>query len=153
MQTKDLTGELLNYWVARALGYRFWKETRGMRESYTLCVQQPPGAREPWRGRRDWEAQKERYTEALTFADIQIGFFGDGVPNFSTDWAQGGPIIERERIQLMPWRPELGNVASWSGRTLDSWQESAATPLVAAMRAYVASKFGDTVPDETGSAA
>lgn len=63
----------------------------------------------------------------------------------STDWAQGGPIIERERIRIDPrglwcaahdsceWTYYLGE-----------------TPLVAAMRCFVASRLGDEVevPDE-----
>jgi len=61
----------------------------------------------------------------------------------STDWAQGGPIIERERIELVAI--ELGE--EWIAR--DYWKEfdeqSGPTPLVAAMRCYVASKLGDEV--------
>ena len=61
----------------------------------------------------------------------------------STDWAQGGPIIERERIELVA--VELGE--EWIAR--DYWKEfdeqSGPTPLVAAMRCYVASKLGDEV--------
>jgi hypothetical protein len=64
---------------------------------------------------------------------------------FSTNWAQGGPIIERENIEL--------------GRTQTEWRAQRVdfpcvaygpTPLIAAMRCYVASKLGDTVniPEE-----
>jgi len=62
----------------------------------------------------------------------------------STDWAQGGPIIEREGISLR--RGFMGNV--W---TASVWQydtfifENGDTALIAAMRCYVASKLGDTV--------
>jgi hypothetical protein len=62
----------------------------------------------------------------------------------STDWAQGGPIIEREGVQL---RCGLGG---WVALPYDSafseeaYQEGD-TPLVAAMRCYVASKLGDEV--------
>lgn len=63
----------------------------------------------------------------------------------STDWAQGGPIIEREKINLSDW------AGAWYAkirRNLASAEGSA--PLVAAMRCFVASKLGDTVeiPDE-----
>lgn len=69
---------------------------------------------------------------------------------WSTDWQHGGPIIERERIELCVDYPN-----EWSGRK-DSendfrkmtWQYSeyyGPTALVAAMRAWVASKFGDEV--------
>lgn len=59
----------------------------------------------------------------------------------STDWATGGPIIERERISIKQG-PDRGCYAYFDHR-----DETAAgnTPLVAAMRAYVASKFGEEV--------
>jgi hypothetical protein len=61
----------------------------------------------------------------------------------STDWAQGGPIIQRENIGLWSegydWEAKI-SVAF--GEWLVEWDES---PLVAAMRCYVASKLGDTV--------
>jgi hypothetical protein len=67
----------------------------------------------------------------------------------STDWAQGGAIIESECITV-----EYAGV--WVGRC---WKDSdgdeqieieGATPLIAAMRCYVASKLGNEVeiPDE-----
>lgn len=77
----------------------------------------------------------------------------------STDWAQGGPIIERERIDVA-WCEE-GWYANMYWRGLDVIPAAAAgvsfrcggdgpTPLIAAMRCYVASKLGDDVqtPEE-----
>jgi hypothetical protein len=61
----------------------------------------------------------------------------------STDWRDGGPIIQRERVLLEPtWGSE-----DWMARAGDEWASIAYanTPLVAAMRAYVSSKFGDEV--------
>lgn len=62
----------------------------------------------------------------------------------STDWAQGGPILDRERINLEPFRDINGDQWSADG----AWNSP--TPLVAAMRCYVASKLGDEVdvPEE-----
>lgn len=62
----------------------------------------------------------------------------------STDWAQGGPIIERQGISL-----ECDEFARWHAN--DGWSSDA--PLLAAMRCYVASKLGDEVevPDEWAS--
>jgi len=69
--------------------------------------------------------------------------------SYSTDWAQGGPIIERERITV--------RVDTRAGRWaafFDGGQVTARmvgpTPLIAAMRCYVASKLGDEVdvPEE-----
>jgi hypothetical protein len=61
----------------------------------------------------------------------------------STDWAQGGPIIEREWIDLhcvndSLWEaecPAVGGLAMQNGPT----------PLIAAMRCYCMSKLGDEV--------
>ena len=71
-------------------------------------------------------------------------FFG------SDNWAQGGPIIEKQRMDLNPH-----GVDSRNGRTqwraAIQWLDEAdfegigSTPLIAAMRCYVASKLGDEV--------
>jgi hypothetical protein len=65
------------------------------------------------------------------------------------DWLYGGPIIERERIEASPageeWvalvRPEYerGRIKRHDGVQIGP------TALIAAMRAYVASKFGEEV--------
>jgi len=66
--------------------------------------------------------------------------------NPSTDWAQGGPIIEREKISIDAMYDTVGWVAS----TQESIGYEGDTPLVAAMRCYVASKLGDEIdlPEE-----
>jgi hypothetical protein len=62
----------------------------------------------------------------------------------STDWAQGGPIIEREGITL------THQAFDWSAQTDDDLFAYGPTPLIAAMRCYVASKLGDdiNIPEE-----
>jgi hypothetical protein len=62
----------------------------------------------------------------------------------STNWAQGGPIIERERISI------THQVGRWAAQTDDDLFAYGPTPLIAAMRCYVASKLGDEVeiPEE-----
>ena len=58
----------------------------------------------------------------------------------STNWAQGGPIIERERMQVYASHTE------WYATTfLDTKQQRADTALIAAMRCYCISKLGDEV--------
>ena len=59
---------------------------------------------------------------------------------WSTDWAQAGPIIEREKIAI-DWDHDCWNASTDSHPAY----YSAETPLVAAMRCYVASKLGDEV--------
>jgi hypothetical protein len=71
----------------------------------------------------------------------------------STDWGQGGLIVERERITIVfgavqdepapVWQAWVGPVyASDLDMRVDG---DGPTPLVAAMRAYVASKLGEEV--------
>ena len=66
--------------------------------------------------------------------------------NYSTDWAQGGPIIERQEIELIP------KGMHWDAYADEDFHVpySGPTPLIAAMRCYVASKLGDEVeiPEE-----
>lgn len=67
----------------------------------------------------------------------------------STDWTLGGPIIERERGGFYPER-QIGEEVLWfarMGREASRYQCYGPTPLIAAMRAYVASKYGEEVPD------
>jgi hypothetical protein len=65
----------------------------------------------------------------------------------STDWSQGGPIIEREWLDVTPWPNESDEDMRWQCKQHDSIDCVAfgPTPLVAAMRCYVASKLGDEV--------
>lgn len=65
---------------------------------------------------------------------------------YSTDWADGGPIIERGLIVISP-DPQHG----WRARPyMDLTDFYGPTPLIAAMRCYVASVLGDEVdvPEE-----
>lgn len=96
---------------------------------------------------------------ALDWAVATI--LGDPIANgltdderYSTNWAQGGPIIEREFVTIeakgvhpywwarMAYENEEGR-EQWS-------EESGPTPLIAAMRCFVASKLGKKVdvPEE-----
>lgn len=62
----------------------------------------------------------------------------------ATNWAQGGPIIERDGIHLgksgVDWEADFWNMIS-----LNFDRSYGPTPLIAAMRCYVASKLGDEV--------
>lgn len=69
--------------------------------------------------------------------------------NPSTNWAQGGPIIEREQIETICNGMQPDGL-EWVARTqAEKWTreplESGPTPLIAAMRCYVASKLGEEV--------
>jgi hypothetical protein len=60
----------------------------------------------------------------------------------STDWALGGAIIEREGIAVWQF-----DDVTWRAMGKDTVPDpiEGATPLIAAMRCYVASKLGDEV--------
>lgn len=65
----------------------------------------------------------------------------------STDWAQGGPIIEREGICI---GSGMDAPIWYANKGLGKYHQFGTAPLVAAMRCYVASQLGDEVevPDE-----
>ena len=63
---------------------------------------------------------------------------------YSTDWALGGPIIEREHISIEATR--VGGLGDrWMAEDTGHCTEFADAPLIAAMRCYVASKLGDEI--------
>lgn len=67
----------------------------------------------------------------------------------STDWSVGGPIIERERIALRCWLECGWEADKWNFKFAEG-SICGPTPLIAAMRCFVASKLGDAVevPEE-----
>lgn len=74
-------------------------------------------------------------------------------PHYSTDWSQGGPIIDREKIEIRC--NTLLNISEWNACLSyigphPRLEGRGPTPLIAAMRCYVASKLGDEVevPEE-----
>ena len=110
MKTAELTGKLLDYWVAQAEGYEWADDV-------------PP--------------QSAR-----------------GVPAYSTDWVLGGPIIDAQNIFLEPSNyPSDGAVFAYiRDRGEAFYGKFGALRLQAAMRCYVASKFGDEVPGDRAPA-
>jgi hypothetical protein len=94
----------------------------------------------------DWAVAKCELGEAINEVDD---------PHFySTDWALAGPIIEREGITICT----EGEGESWSAYFRENLfddeyeheYQHGPTPLIAAMRCYVASQLGDEVevPEE-----
>lgn len=73
---------------------------------------------------------------------------GDITYTPSTNWEQGGPIIEREKIQLS----SLSKGKEWRAALIygADFIQYAEAPLKAVMRCYVKSKLGDEVeiPEE-----
>ncbi|MDN7494856.1 DUF2591 domain-containing protein [Burkholderia gladioli] len=115
MKVSELSGALLDLWVART-------------EGDVLATKDPAFGRY-WLKQGRYGSVKE-------------------CPRYSTDWAHGGPIVERERIVLLS---AAGDAESWFGQTFCHGaviSHYGPTALVAAMRAFVGSRFGPDVPDE-----
>lgn len=94
--------------------------------------------------------------ETICFDDLgQVHSFGQFGYRPDSNWHEAGPIIERESICIFP------NIdGTWNAYVyplvkdfyIDSMEISSKCinckhPLIAAMRAYVVSKFGAEVPD------
>lgn len=81
----------------------------------------------------------------------QYAISDDGGCNYSYDWSQGGPIIERELIQICAG-DGFWNAAKTNDIRSGHWDSYSNymmgdTALVAAMRCFVAIKFGEEVED------
>jgi hypothetical protein len=90
----------------------------------------------------DWAVTKCELPDGWPEAKILLGDETD----YSTSWAQGGPIIEQEMISVWPW-----DDVTWKAETArEAILFEGTTPLIAAMRCFVASKLGHEVeiPEE-----
>lgn len=114
----ELEGAELDYWVAIAQGWHMGKALEG--------------ACDAWRD----EDNELRGT-------VPVSAY---MP--STNWSQGGTIIEHEKIAIS-YHPNLSS-PSWLpwASYLGSHTMRDRSPLVAAMRCFVASKFGSYVDGE-----
>ena len=126
VKTQDLTGPALDWAVAKA------EDNEDCRDPYVTRT-------------RDGV---ETYVKVTTFS----GYEADWEP--SADWSQAGPIIEREKITL-DYDYDGQGLSLWTARkcAFDGtllWAESGDSPLIAAMRCFVASRLGDEVeiPEE-----
>ena len=121
MKTSELTGAALDYAVAKCEGETLSQASLAFQIKEHGCLQRP--------------------------------HLGSWKP--STSWAQGGVILEREKITVGYERYGAQGGETWDAvkKAFDDtvlWLEYAPTPLIAAMRCFVASKLGDEVdvPEE-----
>jgi len=120
LKTSELTGLALNWVVAQA---------QGMHVEFNKYFQD---------------------AVEIIVPEDDIEYDNDGYPisqiySPSTAWSDGGWIIEREGLLVRPsFTDERDKWTSiqWAPKAVF---ESGPTPLIAAMRCYVASKFGDEV--------
>jgi len=125
LQVAELEGAELDAWVAKAEGIAGLVEHKGR-----MC----------WE--KEWDPEGRRWDDDM----MAWKLWEDYAP--SHDWSDGGPIIEREHIEIGSmgahgWQAAINPLAQdgWALKWLDG-----PTPLIAAMRAYVSGKFGDEVP-------
>lgn len=144
MKVEQLEGARLDYWVARALGHRFWLEQRG---DYRLAVIQTNSC-EPYMSTKAWRVAKERYEEVFKFSDIKCGFHGSGIPRYSEYWENTGQLIDEFDVSLTSIQNKKLFSAIAGKDALSRWQATGKSRLIAICRAIVGSKFGPEVPDE-----
>ncbi len=137
MKVSELQGALLDYWVGRAGG-----------EGVGTMPRDP----QTWPVRiQDGICEKA----AAISKEGKPCWWYEYAP--STDWAQAGPIIYREGITTTApcHRYDVSHSQEWTANIGSGLSPHAPchwrtgpTPLIAAMRCYVASKFGEEVPDQ-----
>ena len=104
-------------------------------------------------GALDWAVAKaigkDFFIEGKAVLSFCPGADIPGVPYFdreywmpSVKWSQGGPIFESNKIDTF-W--DSGNECWDASMDKGMFVESGPTPLIAAMRCFVASKFGDEI--------
>lgn len=99
----------------------------------------------------DWAVAKAKgYAEFVLDAKRFIEMHETGHYNYSQEWAQGGPIIEREEISVAKVGRSLDDAMAphpdcWCSHIDGVYARYGPTPLIAAMRCYVASKLGAEV--------
>lgn len=141
INTNELAGNALDWAVAKCEGLPIRLDPMGFRKD------SPASMQAGW-----WVWDGEGQNQVIGHRKTRRGQEDGYSP--STDWSQGGPIIEYEGITL-EWAPRLKEIA-WIACTPAPEQQTGyaqvmgPTPLVAAMRCYVASKLGDEVevPEE-----
>lgn len=117
IKTSELIGPALDYAVAKCEGIQTLYETRLSDDVKKLYVADASGT-----------YRTSEYFEP------------------STNWAQSGPFIEREEIDLNCYESPKTGIGWWSAEiTGTNARAKAISPLIAAMRCYIASKLGDTV--------
>lgn len=124
IKTAELTGALLDQAVATAEG---WSR-----------ADDDPSAWEAPAGHPSWPCT------SITERGIMHGYGYHPAHN----WAHGGPIIERSRIYVGPRVDLPGRWDAHIDTVFGGTHHHAGfgpTPLIAAMRAFVASKVGDEV--------
>lgn len=128
VQTSDLIGPALDWAVAKAIGWQMVPVPADADGANSGEVIAPPDLgddfRFPPRGK------------------IGPCYF---LRKWSTDWAQGGPLIDKYKVSIGHVETRDGEFWIGSISSRDGTAETSDGPLVAACRAIVAAKLGDVV--------
>ena len=134
MKTSELTGTALDWAVGVAEGMQ-WQDDDPEVGLYH---------------RRDYQYRNDRLVLNALDDDL-MDDWSLTLYSPSTDWAQGGPIIEREGISVL-YRTGVRMIANINGQYEQTigHRHKGNIGLLVAMRCYVASKMGDeiTLPKE-----
>ncbi len=134
IKVADTTGPVLNWLAANCLGLTPTIVSVHEQAEQFRSVCHPDGSKPP------------QETVDAVIASLKPRIYCDArkivrLPDYSTDWAVGGPIIYREGIS---WH--CANKSSWHAYSYGSADNfNGPTPLIAAMRCFVASQMGETV--------
>ena len=146
IKTAELTGAALDWAVAKC-------EDFDTRNNYRCQVIDADDVEYVFECYADDDVHaEEQALDAYPYSEVYL-IEHIGVYTPSTDWSQGGPIIEREGISIEQ-QFQLGQGNDWAARLawLDEPQGEGfgPTPLIATMRCYCVSKLGDEldVPGE-----
>lgn len=160
MNVRELTGVQLDFWVARALGYQ--TDLAKIRPGGDWCaieLRGPTSVAPPDFGTNPADTAcaiamvpnaLHEFPACILGQKIGRGKYPVRSSWFypSTLWSHGGPIIDQARPELIPCWPAGGWYARSPHLPCDGDQYYGETALLAAMRAFVASKFGETVVEQ-----
>ena len=142
MKTAELTGAALDWAVAKCVYPDLvWGSSIGVHHaSHQIVIPHLPEPKCYWNPSPDW-AHDVPIIEREKISLNQDSDFPS--TSWAAYWSQGGPIIEREGIGFFP--SEREGKPRWGARMVNTYISYGPTPLIAAMRCYVASKMGDEI--------
>ncbi len=143
IKTSELSGKALDFAAFIASGESYWTEANAEWDQSN--------------GYTDWILDSNGHIKKFWFdgSRSRAGHWeAQEVYSPSTDWARGGPIIEREKIGVCHYNEtdgwEVPNWAAWRTDIDDRQMIMGESALIASTRCYVQIKLGDEVdvPDE-----
>jgi hypothetical protein len=157
---------VLDWLVAKAKGHELtlfdtlWRDNAALK-GYPVPDVERHLQWQPQRGRQVMVELRQLQMDQRNLEHLTPARCAVDIPDYSTDWSQGGPIIERERLTIAaegdPKKPVWVSSLTWPrevtyevGTAVRFCSMRGPTSLIAAMRCYTASKLGDyvDVPEE-----